>query len=85
VTDVTDQCAEFGELHHILAAGVMDRDEVRAELGEIAAGVKAGRRHPDERIVFDSTGTPIQDAAAAAAAYDRSRALDLGAWFTFRS
>ena len=85
VTDVTAQCAEFGELRHILAAGVMDRNGVRAELGEIVAGARPGRRHADERIVFDSTGTPIQDAAAAAAAYDRSRALGLGAWFTFRS
>jgi alanine dehydrogenase len=85
VTDVTTQCAEFGELRHILAAGVMDRNGVRAELGEIVAGARPVRRHADERIVFDSTGTPIQDAAAAAAAYDRSRALGLGAWFTFRS
>lgn len=85
VTDVTAQCAEFGELHHILVAGVMDRSGVRAELGEIVAGTRPGRRHAEERIVFDSTGTPIQDAAAAAAAYDRSRALGLGAWFTFRS
>jgi alanine dehydrogenase len=85
VTDVTAQCAEFGELRHILAAGVMDRSGVRAELGEIVAGARPGRRRADERIVFDSTGTPIQDAAAAATAYDRSRALGLGAWFTFRS
>jgi ornithine cyclodeaminase/alanine dehydrogenase-like protein (mu-crystallin family) len=85
VTDVTTQCAEFGELRHVLAAGVMDRNDVRAELGEVVAGVRAGRRHTEERIVFDSTGTPIQDAATAAAAYDRSRTLGLGAWFTFRS
>lgn len=85
VTDLTAQCAEFGELRHVLAAGVMAPDDVRAELGEIIAGAKVGRHHPEERIVFDSTGTPIQDAAAAAAAYDRARALGLGAWFTFRS
>jgi alanine dehydrogenase len=85
VTDVTAQCAEFGELRHVLAAGVMASTDVRAELGEIVAGARAGRQNPEERIVFDSTGTPIQDAAAAAAAYDRARALGLGAWFTFRS
>jgi ornithine cyclodeaminase/alanine dehydrogenase-like protein (mu-crystallin family) len=85
VTDVTTQCAEFGELRHVLAAGVMDRNDVRAELGEVVAGVRAGRRHTEERIVFDSTGTPIQDAATAATVYDRCRTLGLGAWFTFRS
>jgi ornithine cyclodeaminase/alanine dehydrogenase-like protein (mu-crystallin family) len=85
VTDVTKQCAEFGELRHVLAAGVMDEGDVRAELGEIVAGARSGRRHADERIVFDSTGTPIQDAAAGAAAYDRARTLGLGTWFSFRS
>jgi ornithine cyclodeaminase/alanine dehydrogenase-like protein (mu-crystallin family) len=85
VTDVTKQCAEFGELRHVLAAGVMDEGDVRAELGEIVAGARPGRRHADERIVFDSTGTPIQDAAAGAAAYDRARTLGLGTWFSFRS
>lgn len=85
VTDVTTQCAEFGELRHVLAARVMDIAEVRGELGEIVAGARAGRHDAHERIVFDSTGTPIQDAAAAAAAYERSRTLGLGAWFTFRS
>jgi ornithine cyclodeaminase/alanine dehydrogenase-like protein (mu-crystallin family) len=85
VTDVTEQCAEFGELRHVLAAGVMDRGDVRAELGEIVAGSTPGRRHADERMVFDSTGSPIQDAAAGAAAYDRARTLGLGTWFSFRS
>jgi ornithine cyclodeaminase/alanine dehydrogenase-like protein (mu-crystallin family) len=85
VTDVTAQCAELGELRHVIEAGVLTRDAVRAELGEVVAGHGAGRLDADERIVFDSTGTPIQDAAAGAAAYDRARTLGLGTWFSFRS
>ncbi len=69
ITDVTEQCALFGDLHHALAAGVVTRDDVRAELGQVVAGQVAGRQHDDERIVFDSTGTPIQDVAAAEIAW----------------
>ena len=85
VTDVTPQCAEIGELHHALADGVLTLDGVHAELGEIVAGAKPGRRREDERIVFDSTGTGIQDAAAAGAVCERARTLGLGSWFSFRS
>ncbi len=65
ITDDTAQCATIGDLHHAIAAGAMTVDDVRAELGEVIAGVRTGRRSREERIVFDSTGTPIQDAAAA--------------------
>lgn len=73
VTDVTAQCAEFGELHHALAAGVVRLHEVRAELGDVVAGTRRGRLDERERVVFDSTGTPIQDAAAAGLVYDQAR------------
>jgi hypothetical protein len=56
VTNITEQCSATGDLHHALAAGVMSRAEVHAELGEIIAGRKPGRTNVDEIIVFDSTG-----------------------------
>lgn len=72
VTDVLEQCARFGDLHHAIAAGVVRREDVRAELGEVVAGVKQGRRADDEIVVFDSTGTAVQDVAAAALVYERA-------------
>ncbi|HKS21194.1 MAG TPA: ornithine cyclodeaminase family protein [Thermoanaerobaculia bacterium] len=72
VTDVTEQCATIGDLHHALAAGAMTRDGVHAELGEIVAGRKPGRERADEVIVFDSTGMALQDVAAASIVYDRA-------------
>ena len=72
VTDVTEQCAAIGDLHHAIEAGVMRRDDVRAELAEVVVGRIGGRRTPDEVIVFDSTGTAIQDVAAAALVYERA-------------
>ena len=72
VTDVTDQCAAIGDLHHAMAAGTMRSTDVYAELGEIVAGVKPGRTSAEEIIVFDSTGMALQDVAAAAVAYEKA-------------
>ena len=71
VTDVTAQCIEMGDLHHAIAAGTMAAADVHAELGQLLAGEKAGRYLPDEIIIFDSTGTGLQDVSAAAAIYER--------------
>ena len=78
VTDVTEQCATIGDLHHALAAGALTRAGVYAELGEIVAGRKPGRTREDETIVFDSTGMALQDVAAAALVYERARAAGRG-------
>jgi alanine dehydrogenase len=72
VVDILDQAVASGDLHHAIAAGVMTRDDVRAELGEVVAGKKTGRRHDDEIVIFDSTGTALQDVAAAAAVYGKA-------------
>jgi alanine dehydrogenase len=72
VTDLTDQAAAIGDLHHAIEAGAMSRDGVHAQLGEVVAGKKPGRTRDDEITIFDSTGTGLQDAAAALAVYRRA-------------
>ncbi len=81
VTDLTEQCSAIGELHHAIAAGTMSRAGVHAELGEIIAKLKPGRVSETEITVFDSTGTALQDVAAAAAVYQR--ALESGGFARF--
>jgi len=83
VVDILDQCAEVGELHHAIEAGVMEKDRVHGELGEIIAGSKPGRTSDDEIVLFDSTGTGLQDAAAAAAVYERALGSGKGTYFDF--
>lgn len=82
VVDVLQQAATMGDLHHAIAAGLMTPADVYAELGEIVAGKKRGRRSDDEVIVFDSTGTALQDVAAAAAVYERALAAGAGTSIT---
>jgi len=75
VTDLTEQAARIGDLHHAIEAGAMRASDVHAQLGEIAAGLKAGRVDDDAVAVFDSTGTGLQDVAAAVAVYRGALAL----------
>ncbi|WP_433433096.1 ornithine cyclodeaminase family protein [Nonomuraea sp. CA-141351] len=72
ITDVTHQCAAVGELHH------RPQTPVKAELGEIVLGTKTGRQHADDIVVFDSTGTAVQDVAAAQALYTAARKYSAG-------
>lgn len=83
ITDLTDQCAAIGELHHALDAGVMTRSDVVAELGEIVSGSKRPAFSPSDIIVFDSTGSAIQDVAAAGIIYERAKAGESGLWMAF--
>ena len=78
VADVLDQCATIGDLHHALEAGVMRVSDVHAELAEIVSGQKHGRRSPDETIIFDSTGSALEDVAAAIVVYRRAVAAGAG-------
>jgi alanine dehydrogenase len=76
VVDVMDQCATIGELHHALDDGVMRREDVHAELGDIVSGRRPARESETEVIIFDSTGTALEDVAAASLVYER--ALEAG-------
>jgi ornithine cyclodeaminase/alanine dehydrogenase-like protein (mu-crystallin family) len=78
VADVLEQCAAIGELHHAIDAGLMSRADVHAELADVVAARKPGRRRADEITLFDSTGTALQDVAAAAVVYEKALAADRG-------
>lgn len=85
VADLIEQCALIGDLHHAVAAGLMARSDVHAELGEVIAGIKPGRTRDDEIIVFDSCGTALQDVAAAAATYRQALGQHQGVHFSFNA
>lgn len=83
VVDLLDQCAGIGELHHALEAGVMTREDVVAELGAIVAGPERFAFSPGDVVIFDSTGSAIQDVAAAGIIYERARDAGAGHWMAF--
>jgi ornithine cyclodeaminase/alanine dehydrogenase-like protein (mu-crystallin family) len=81
LVDDLDACAAGGDLHHALRDGAMTRDQVHADLAELAAGRKRGRGSADELVIFDSTGTGVQDVAAAWAAYREALGTSTGVRF----
>jgi ornithine cyclodeaminase/alanine dehydrogenase len=78
VVDILDQCARVGELHHAIEAGLMTAAQVHGELGDIVAGKIAGRTGEEEIILFDTTGSALQDTAAAVAVYQKAMAQGVG-------
>ena len=76
VVDSRRQASEIGELHHALAAGLIDERKA-VELGEICARTHPGRTSASQLTVCDLTGVGVQDVAAAnvvmANAGDRAR------------
>ena len=78
VADSLEQCAEIGELQHVLGAGLMRRDQVHGELADLVAGRRPGRTRPDEITIFDSSGVALEDVAAAIVVYEKARATGRG-------
>ncbi len=85
VVDILEQAAQIGDLHHALDAKLMTSADVHAELGEVVAGLKPARARDDEIIVFDSTGTALQDVAAAAAVYRHASDAGHASRFSFNA
>lgn len=70
---------EAGEYRLALEQGAIDgEDHIRAELGEVLAGLAPGRRGEDELTVFRSLGLGVEDLAAAERAVARARELGIG-------
>jgi alanine dehydrogenase len=78
VVDILEQCATIGDLHHAIEAGVMLKTDVYAELGRIITGRIPGRTSNEETIIFDSTGTALQDVAAASIVYEKALGAGMG-------
>jgi len=78
VVDLLAQAATMGDLHHAIDAGAMTAGDVHAELADVIVGRKPGRTRDDQTIVFDSTGTAMQDVASAVAIWQRATAKRIG-------
>lgn len=70
---------EAGEYRLAVEQGAIGgEDHVRAELGEVLAGLSPGRLTAEELTVFRSLGLAIEDLAAAERAVARARELGIG-------
>ena len=83
VVDHQEGCrAEAGDLIQPIETGVITPDHLEAELGEIVAGNKPGRKTPGEITFFKSVGNAVQDLAVAGLILEKARKTGLGTWVT---
>jgi ornithine cyclodeaminase/alanine dehydrogenase-like protein (mu-crystallin family) len=71
---------DAGQLRHTRAGGVYFRQipDLYADLGEVVAGLKDGRRGPGERLVCMNMGIALEDMATAPLVLERARERGLG-------
>jgi ornithine cyclodeaminase len=83
-TDRRESCLnEAGD--YVLAAqeGAIGPDHIRAELGDVLAGMHPGREHEDELTIFESLGIAVEDLASAELIVRRARERGVGAEVDF--
>lgn len=78
VDEMEAALSEAGELMQPIAKGTMKHEDIFAEIGEIAAGLKPGRETDQEITFFKSVGIAIQDLAAANIVFNRAKEQGLG-------
>ena len=70
VVDTEEALHKSGDLLGPLARGVFRADELHATLATLARGQASGRQTTDERTVFKSVGSALEDLAAAILVYE---------------
>ena len=79
VVDDWEQCIHSDRvLARMHRDGLLDRQQVHAEFGEIVAGSRPGRERDDERIFFNPFGLAIEDLAVATTLYRRATEPGIG-------
>jgi ornithine cyclodeaminase len=78
VMDSWDLSQESSDVQGLVTRGVVSRERLHAELGEIVAGRRAGRQTASERIVARIEGLASQDILIASWVVDRARRLGAG-------
>lgn len=63
---------EAGDIVQPIEAGVLNPDDIAADLFELTRGQRAGRRFYDQITLFKSVGTAIEDFAAAQLVVERA-------------
>ena len=73
----------FGALRRHVDSGLVTRETLHAELGEIVAGLRPGRESPDETILFWHRGLGTTDVALGHALLEKADRLGVGSRLRF--
>ena len=70
--------AEAGDLLIPIKKGLITKEKISGELGQVISGTLKGRISDDEIIIFKTVGIAIQDIITADAIYKKARTLGIG-------
>ena len=70
--------AETGDLLIPMAEGIISRDDITGNIGDVSLGRLVGRENDEEIIVYETVGVAAQDLCAAKVIYDRAVAMGVG-------
>lgn len=76
--DDIPQCINVGEIEIPVAQGILKREDIAGEIGDILTGKVAGRESDDQITVFDATGTALLDLLTGKLALDAAGKLGIG-------
>ena len=75
VADSISQCLLRGEIHHALAAGVLQKERI-VELGSVIINPQLRRRSEEQITIADLTGVAVQDIQIAKAVYHGLKGIE---------
>lgn len=75
--------AEAGDLLIPIKKGLIGKEKISGELGEVLSGTIKGRTSQDEIIIFKTVGIAIQDIITADAIYKKTTTLGIGSQIKF--
>ncbi len=78
IVDDLVQASHSGEVNVSLSEGMISKSDIHAEIGEVVAGVTAGRQSDEEITIFDSTGLAVQDLVTADLVYTKAVEMGIG-------
>jgi alanine dehydrogenase len=78
IVDDTEQTLHSGEVNVPISKGMLKKEDIYAELGEIIVGNKKGRTNESEITIFDSTGLAILDVAVGHLIYRKALVKNVG-------
>lgn len=83
IVDHVGQCLHRGALKELSEAGKITEDDIYSTIGEIAAGIKEGRKDQQERILCIPIGTGCVDVAIGAQMLKKATEKGMGQRFSF--
>lgn len=78
VDSVASALNEARDLQEALKEGLITREQLSLELGDVISGKRAGRTSVEEITLFRSLGLALEDVAAARAAFEAALAEGVG-------